>query len=95
MLHAAMEIDADGTVRKAGTSRNFGASHAFDEAKDERFAIRIGERADGLENLVRLGLIRAGCGMGIFLVAVGLLVKLFGRLRMAMKIVGAIAGDGG
>ena len=94
LLHATMEIDADGTVREAGASRNFGASHAFDEAKDERFAIRIGQGTDGLEDLVGFGLSRAGRGMGTFLVAVGLLVKFFGRLRMAMKIVGAIAGDG-
>jgi hypothetical protein len=95
LLHATMEIDADGTVREAGASRNFGASHAFDEAKDERFAIRIGQGTDGLEDLVGFGLSRAGCGMGTFLVAVGLLVKFFGRLRMAVKIRGAIAGDSG
>jgi hypothetical protein len=94
LLHAAMEIDADRAVRQADASGDFGAGHAFDEAKDERFAIGIRQRTNCLKHLVRFGLIHAGCGMRSFLVAVKLFVEFSGRLRMAVKIHGAIAGDG-
>ena len=59
LLHAAVEIHAHGPMRKAGARGDFRAGHAFHKTQDERFAIGIRQRADGLENLVSFGLIGA------------------------------------
>lgn len=94
LLHAAMEIHADRAVRQAGASGDFRAGHSFNEAKDERFAIGIRQRTNGVKHLVRIGLIHAACGMRAFLVGVRLLDEFGGRPRLAVKIHGAIARDG-
>lgn len=95
LLHAAMKIDADGAVREAGARGDFRAGHAFDEAKNERFAISTRQRADGLKHQVRFGLIRAIGWMDCFLTFMKFLVELVGRPRLAVEIDSAIASDGG
>jgi len=98
-LHAAMKIDAHGAVGEAGTRGDLRAGHALDEAQDERFAIGFRERADGVEDGVRLGggVRRAatpGCRCDGF-DGSGFFVKRDVVFRVAMKIGGAVAGDGG
>jgi hypothetical protein len=95
LLHATVKIDADGAMGKAGARGDFGAGHTFDETQDERFAIRIRQRTDGFEDLMGLGWIDASCGVIWLLTYVGLFVECIGGVRLAMKIDGAITGDGG
>ena len=62
-----MKIDANGAVGKAGAGGDFRAGQAFDETKNERFAVGVGERADGVEDSVGFGggvrgMIRGGSG---------------------------------
>ena len=95
LLHATVKIDADGSVREAGARGDFRAGHAFHEAKDKRFAIGFRQRPNGFESLMRFGSIHAICGIHFFVSSVDLLVELIGRLRLAMKIDSAIAGNGG
>jgi hypothetical protein len=94
-----MKIHANGAVGKAGTGRDFGAGHAFDEAKDERFAVSIGERADGFEDGAGFGAGVRGMSRGmsgsVGLRGVRFFIEFVGGFRAAMKIYGAIAGDGG
>ena len=45
-----MKIDADRAVSEAGARSDFGAGHAFDEAKEEGLAVSVGERADRAEH---------------------------------------------
>jgi hypothetical protein len=92
--HAAVEINANGPVRESGARGNFGAGHALDEAKDERFAIGVWQRAYGFENLVSFGLLAVSCGISAPLFAVKFLIEFACRARLAVKIGGAIAGDG-
>lgn len=92
--HATVKIDADRSVREAGARGDFGAGHTFYEAKNERFAIGFRQRPDGFESLVRFGLIHAICGVHTLVSFVDLLVELIGRLRLAVKIDRAIAGNG-
>ena len=99
LLHAAMKIDADGAVREAGASGDFGASHALDEAEDERLAIGFRKREDGVERGASLG---AGVGSAtvrrgwlVWFRGVGLFVECNVRLGAAVEVSGAVAGDGG
>jgi hypothetical protein len=99
LLHAAMKIDANRAVGKAGAGGDFGASHPFDEAKDQWFTVGVREGADGVEDRVRFGagvggMIRGWSG-GVGLRGVRLFVEFFGGFCATMKIRGAIAGDGG
>jgi hypothetical protein len=93
-----MKIDAYGAVREASASGDFGAGHAFDEAKDEGFAVSVGKRADGVENGVGFGAGVRGMTSGrnaLFrLGGSGFLVEFFVGFDAAMKIVGAVASDG-
>lgn len=100
MLHAARKVDAHGAVGQAGARGDFGAAHAFDEPEDERLAIGFGERADGFESgagfgggvgSFRSGELRGRCG--IF--GRRICVERNIRFCVAVKIGGAIAGDGG
>ncbi len=50
-----MKIDANGAVGEAGASGDFGAGHSFDEAKNEGFAVGVGERTNGVEDGVGFG----------------------------------------
>ena len=43
LLHAAMKIDADRTVREAGARGNFRTGHALNEPEDERLAVGFGQ----------------------------------------------------
>jgi hypothetical protein len=94
-----MKIHAYGTVGEAGTGGDFGAGHAFDEAKDQGFAVGVGERADGVEDGVGFGAGVRGMTSGrnaLFrLGGSGFLVEFFVGFEAAMKIVGAVASDGG
>ena len=94
-----MKIDAYGAVREASASGDFGAGHAFDEAKDEGFAVSVGKRADGVEDGVGFGAGVRGVSRGrnaLFrLGGSRFLVEFFVGFEAAMKIGGAIAGDGG
>jgi hypothetical protein len=94
-----MKIDAYGAVGEARAGGDFGAGHAFDEAKDQGFAVGVGERADGFEDGVGFGAGVRGMASGrnaLFrLGGGGFLVEFFVGFEAAMKIGGAIAGDGG
>jgi hypothetical protein len=99
LLHAAIKIDAHGAVGKARAGGDFGAGHAFDEAKDERFAVGVWERADGFEDGVGFGagvggMIR-GRGERFGLRGGRSFVEFFVGFDAAVKIRGAIARDGG
>ena len=94
-----MKIDANGAVSESGAGSDFGAGHALDETQDEGFTIGFGEGEDGVKSGVGFGVgVGSGgarwrlridfCGSGFF----NELVRGFGA---AMKIGGAIAGDGG
>jgi len=92
-----MQIDANGAVGEAGAGGDFRAGHAFDEAKNEGFAVGVGERANGVEDSVGLG---AGVGgvtsgkSGLFVLRRGgFFVEFVVGFYPAMKIGGAVAGD--
>jgi hypothetical protein len=93
-----MKINADGAVSEAGARSDFWAGHAFDEAKDKRFAVSVGEGADGVEDGVGFGGgvrgVRSGRSAGFSLHGRRLLVEFVGRFCAAMKVGGAITGDG-
>ena len=93
-----MKSDANGAMGKAGAGGDFGAGHAFDEAEDEGFAVGVGERADRFENGVGFGagmrrVIRGRSGSAR-LRGGRFFVEFVGGFCAAMKIRGAIAGDG-
>lgn len=93
LLHSAMQIDADRSVREAGARGDFWSGHSFDEAKDERLAVRIRQTANRFEDGVGFGAVRctaaAACGLILWFV-----VELVSRrARLAEKIDGAIARD--
>ena len=94
-----MKIDADGTVSESGAGGDFWAGHTLDEAEDQGFAIGLGESEEGVERGVSFGGgMRWGriCGReraGVC--ADGFFDKFVVRFAAAMKIGGAIAGDGG
>ena len=96
-----MKIDAYRAVREAGARGDFGAGHAFDEAKDERFAIGFGKQANGLEDGVSFGGgVRSAAVRGRGVVAFefgrgGFFVERKIIFGAAMKIGGAVAGNGG
>src|SRR5262249_60960348 len=48
-LHAAVQVDADGAVREAGRRRDLPAVEALDEAQRKRLAVRLGQRAQHLD----------------------------------------------
>ena len=85
-------------MSKPGARGDFGAGHAFDETEDQRLAVSFGEGADGLERGPGFGVRRlrrdefAG-GSGLFGGSFGVERKV--RFGVAMKIRGAVAGDGG
>ena len=93
-----MKVYAYGTVGEAGAGGDFGAGHSFDEAENEGFAVGVGERADGVENGVGFGAGVGGVSSGrnaLFrLDGGGFLVEFIVGLCAAMKIGGAIAGNG-
>src|SRR5258707_15778778 len=86
LLHAAMQIDADRSMREAGARGDFRSGHPFDEAKDEWLAVRIRQTANRFEDGVRFRAICAAattaCGR-IFRFVVG---SLGARGRLAEKI---------
>ena len=94
-----MKIDANGTMGESGAGGNFWAGEALDEAEDQGFAIGLGESEDGVERCMGFGggirrericgRWRGGFGVD------GFFDKFVVRLAAAMKIGGAIAGDGG
>jgi hypothetical protein len=49
-LHSPAEVDAHRIRHEAGSLRNFGPRHAFHQAKNQGFAIGLGELVDGGEN---------------------------------------------
>jgi len=94
-----MKSDANGAVGESGTGGDFVAGHAFDEAEDEGFAVGVGERADRFENGVGFGAgvrgVIRGRSESVGLRGVRFFVEFFGGFCAAMKICGAVAGDGG
>ncbi len=94
-----MKIDANGAVGEAGASGDFGAGHAFDEAKNEGLAVGVGERADGVEHRMGFGPgvrgVTSGRGDLFGLRGGGCFVEFFVGFDAAVKIGGAIASDGG
>jgi hypothetical protein len=94
-----MKIDANGAVSEAGAGGDFGSSHALDETENEGLAVGVGERADGIENRVGFGARVRGMTSGrseLFgFRGGGFFVKFVARFDAAVKIGGAIAGDGG
>ena len=99
MLHAATKIDAHGAVSETGAGGDFRAAHALDEAKDKRFAVGVGERADGIERCVGFGAgmrrMTSGRSELFGLRGGGFFVEFVARFDAAVKIGGAVAGDGG
>lgn len=93
-----MKSDANGAVGKTSAGGDFGAGHAFDEAKNEGFAVGVRERANRFEDGMGFGagvrgMIR-GSSERSSLYGGRFLVEFFVRFDAAMKIGGAIAGDG-
>ena len=83
-----MKIDANGALGEAGACGDFRSGHAFDQTENQGFAISLRQPANGVESgvgfVVFAGARQAGRG----------LVRDFVKsLRVAMKIVGAIARD--
>jgi hypothetical protein len=90
-----MKIDANGAVGESGASGDFWPSHALDETEDKSFAIGFWEGEDGVESSAGFGGgMRTGSG-GSRLNRSGFFHELVERLAAAMKIGGAITGDGG
>jgi hypothetical protein len=94
-----MKIDANGTVSEACARGDFGAGHTLDEAKNERLTVGFREGTDCLEDSVGFG---AGVGRGtkrgrqlLGFGGVGFLVECVVRFNAAVKIRGAVAGNGG
>src|SRR5262249_61327560 len=54
-LHATMQVDAHGAGREPRALGDLGAAHALDEPHEERLAVGVGQRADRLQRLARLG----------------------------------------
>jgi hypothetical protein len=94
-----MKIDANGTVSEAGTRGDFRACHSLDEAKEEGFAVTIGERENNVENGIGFGArVRSGRERRrrwIGFEVGGFFDKFIERFAATMKIGGAIARDGG
>jgi hypothetical protein len=92
-----MKIDAHGPMGEAGALGDFWASHAFDEAKDESFAIGFRERKDGIESGVGFGTrVRSGVARrrGGDFFADGFFGKFVVRFAAAVKVGGAVASNG-
>jgi len=95
LLHAAVEIDANGTMREPGACRDLRTGHAFHEAEDERFTIGLRKTLDNGENGFCLRLLRVSFrrDFGLFL---GETLRF--RVRspgVPMEIIGAVTCDGG
>lgn len=94
-----MKIDANGAMGEAGTRGDLRASHAFDEAEDESLSIAFGKGKDGVESRVGFGVgVRGGRSGGKRRVGIeggGFIDKFAGGFAAAVKVRGAIAGDGG
>jgi len=94
-----MKIDANGAVGEAGASGDFGAGHSFDEAKNEGFAVGVGERTNGVEDGVGFGAgvrgVTGGRGDLFGLRGGVFFVEFVVGFDAAMKIRGVIASDGG
>src|SRR5215831_18502972 len=52
LLHAAMQVDSNGTWSQSCVSGNLRTGHAFDQAEDQRFAIGVRQSADELQDLL-------------------------------------------
>jgi hypothetical protein len=99
LLHASMKIDANRPVGEAGARGDFRAGHAFHQTEDESFAVGFRETTDRIERGmgfgrgVRRGRRRKIRGIGRFLG--GLFVEFVDGFATAVKIGGAVAGNGG
>ena len=94
-----MKIDAHGAMGEAGTRGDLRTGHAFDEAEDESLSIAFGKGKDGVESRVGFGVgVRGGRSGGSRRVGIeggGYVDKFAGGFAAAVKVRGAIAGDGG
>ncbi len=93
-----MKIDANGAMGETGVGRDFRSGHAFNQAKNQSFAVSVGKRTNGVEDCpgfcagVR-GLTR-GREVLFCLRGNGFFVEFGARFGAAVKIGRAIAGDG-
>ena len=94
-----MKIDANGSMREAGSGGDLRAGHAFNKSKNERLAVSVGERPNSVEDRMRFGTGVRGmtsggsdwcglCGGGFF-------IEFIVRPGAAMKIRSAVARDRG
>jgi hypothetical protein len=93
-----MKIDANGAVGEADAGSDFRTAHAFDEAKNEGFAVGVGKRTNGIEDGVGFsagvrGVIHEGSGR-FALRSGGHFVELFVGFGATVKVCGAITRDG-
>src|SRR5215210_9319374 len=86
-LHPAVQVDAHGGGPEPRPLRDLRAGHALDEAEHERLAVSLGQRADDLQRLARLG---PAPGALRYLV-----VQLLGLARAPVEVRGAVARDDG
>jgi hypothetical protein len=69
-LHAAAQIDAHGPMSQSRAFRDFRAGHSFNESKDQRFAVGLGQGAQHRQNRGRLllgGMVGRPCLYLVFL----------------------------
>ena len=95
LLHAAVEVHADRTVGEPGARGDFRAGHAFYEAKNQWLAIGFRQTEDCVQDGLRFHICVGRVAVWLALVAVrlrGFFIELVVRMRLAMKVHGAIRG---
>jgi hypothetical protein len=94
-----MKINANGAMGEAGAGGDLGARHAFHEAKDERLAVSVGERPDGVKHCMRFGAGMRGMTRGrsdkFRLRGYGFFIELIVGLGASVKVGRPVARDGG